>query len=79
MTSDIVYVLSATNEIQIYVCIQMWSMLLYLGLQENCKARAHFSSGSKNIRSFGVRMNKKNTNKRFVVFNIFWHGRYSEC
>lgn len=45
---------------KIYVCIQMWSMLLlYLDLQENCKATAHFSSGSENIENFNLR--RKNT------------------
>lgn len=48
-------ILSTTNKIQIYVCIQMWLMpLLYLGLEGNCKARAHFSPGFKNIRYFVV-------------------------
>lgn len=50
----------------------MWLMLLlYLGLEGNYKARAHFSPGFKNIRCFGVILKK-------YSFNIFWQGRYSE-
>lgn len=44
--------------------------IIMLGAQGNYKTRAHFSSISKTVINFDVR-GRKNTNKRFMVFNIF--------